>query len=293
MEIQELEEAIRKDDFAIGDSFWLGNWEFEVVSRKGENLLCEEKAVFKWELMQDDFIQVIKDSHPEIKEPEEFFSKHRDELIYYFEKGFDALICECGIKYESVIRDALEEVIGKDSETAGEKNELFPNCRLQDFEASEEEKQHILAEDGEHNRNSDPTGQDSDKFCRQAERTIKSVSRCDVLTKVRESGKLKGQPIFIYGNPDGGYFSMPRRPGKYGQRLPAYVRDYQLANTAMSCRRGKRKLPGVYRGFWKKGNKPQHINPKLKILEPYGRQTTGNFYGHKLALYKSLESYLS
>jgi len=34
MEIQEFEEAIRKDDFAVGDSFWLGDWEFEVVSRR-------------------------------------------------------------------------------------------------------------------------------------------------------------------------------------------------------------------------------------------------------------------
>jgi len=173
------------------------------------------------------------------------------------------------------------------------KNELFPNCRLQYFEASEEEKQQLLTEDAEHDRKSDPTGQDSDKFCRQAERTIKSVSCCDVLTEVRESGKLKGQPIFIYGNPDGGYYSVPEKTGKYGRRLPANARGYQLVNTAMSCRRGKRKFSGVYRRFWKKGNKPQYLSPKLKTFEPYRKRNSGNSYGHRSVLYKSLESYLS
>ena len=30
MELEEFEQAIRKDDFAMGDSFWIGDWE-EVV----------------------------------------------------------------------------------------------------------------------------------------------------------------------------------------------------------------------------------------------------------------------
>jgi len=125
MEIREFEEAIRKDDFAVGDSFWLDDWEFEVVNRRQQDgLFCRDAAAFKWELTKWDFLQVIKDNHPEIREPEEFFNRHRDDLINYFSRGFDALICECGINYESVIRDALEEVIGKDSETAGEKNEI-------------------------------------------------------------------------------------------------------------------------------------------------------------------------
>lgn len=291
MEIQEFEEAIRKDDFAIGDSFWLGNWEFEVVNRRGENLLCEEKAVFKWELTQDDFIQVIKDSHPEIEEPEEFFSKHRDELIYSFEKGFDALICECGIKYESVIRDALEEVIGKNSETAGEKNELVPSCRLQDFEASEEEKQHILAEDREHDKDGEPTEHNTEQCCRREDCTMDSEGCCDVLTKAKEYGKC--QPIFIYRASAGGHSFVAERTGKYKKKiLPVYVRDYQLVNKVMSYPRCKRKLPDIYRRVWKESDKPRYIIPKLKILEPYRKQTAGISYGHRLALYKSLEAYL-
>jgi hypothetical protein len=124
MELEEFEEAIKKDDFAIGESFWLGDWEFEVVNRRGEDLLGEEKAVFKWELAREDFIQVIKDSHPEIKNPEGFFDRYEDEIVHYFGKGFDALLCECGINYESVIRDALEEVIRQNRETGSEENEI-------------------------------------------------------------------------------------------------------------------------------------------------------------------------
>lgn len=114
MELEEFEDAIRKDDFAIGDSFWLGDWEFQVVSRRGNNSLCEERAVFKWELFKEDFIQVIKDSHPEIKDADELFKRHADDIVYYFGKGFDALLYECGINYESVMRDALEEVLEND-----------------------------------------------------------------------------------------------------------------------------------------------------------------------------------
>jgi len=174
------------------------------------------------------------------------------------------------------------------------KNELFPNCRLQDFEASEKEKQNILAEDAKHNRNSNPTGQDSDRFCRQEERTIKSVSRCDVLTEVRESGKLKGQPIFIYRASTGGHPFIAKAAGEYKKKiLPVYVRDYQLANKEMSYWRGKRKLPDIYRRFWKESDKLRYIIPKLKVLEPYRKQTAGNPSGYRLALYKSLEAYLS
>lgn len=119
MKIEEFEQALEQDDFAVGDSFWLGDWEFQVVSnRNGTSLVCGNDIVFKWELGKDDFIQVIKDSHPEIKDVEGFFKMHKNEIVYYFGKGLNYLLRECGINYESVIRDALEEVMG------GDKNEI-------------------------------------------------------------------------------------------------------------------------------------------------------------------------
>jgi hypothetical protein len=44
MELEQFEEAVRKDDFAVGDSFWLGNWEFEVVNRRSVGERTEEKT---------------------------------------------------------------------------------------------------------------------------------------------------------------------------------------------------------------------------------------------------------
>ena len=112
MDIQEFEEAIRKDDFAIGDSFWLGDWEFEAVSRKGQQACFDSgEAAFKWELTKEEFIQAIRDNHPEIINPEKFFREHEDQIIHYFANGFDALVGECGATYGTVINDAIDEVI--------------------------------------------------------------------------------------------------------------------------------------------------------------------------------------
>lgn len=112
MEIQEFEEAIRKDDFAIGDSFWLGDWEFEVVNKRQQDVLsCRDEAIFKWQLTTDDFVAAIRDNHPEIKNPEEFFSRQRDEILHHFSKGFDVLVGGCGATYGSLINDAIGEVI--------------------------------------------------------------------------------------------------------------------------------------------------------------------------------------
>lgn len=114
MKIQEFEQALKKDDFAIGDSFWLGNWEFEVVSRrKGDRLLDRNEAIFKWELTADDFVQAIRDNHPEIQDPEEFFSQHQDEIIERFKKGFDVLVGGCGATYGTIMNDAIDEVISQ------------------------------------------------------------------------------------------------------------------------------------------------------------------------------------
>lgn|GEM_PF-2305812 len=47
MKIQEFEQALDEDDFAIGDSFWLGDWEFQVVNyRIRGNSLYDNEVVF-------------------------------------------------------------------------------------------------------------------------------------------------------------------------------------------------------------------------------------------------------
>lgn len=109
MLFEEFEKSLKEDDFAVGDSFWINNWEFEVVNKMGKSFIKDE-PVFKWELTKNEFIQVIKDNYPKIKNPEKFFSKHEDDIVEYFEKGFDVLISDCGATYGSVMNDAVDEV---------------------------------------------------------------------------------------------------------------------------------------------------------------------------------------
>jgi len=112
MEIEQFEEAIRKDDFAVGDSFWLGGWEFEVVNRRlVDGQLFSDKSVFKWELSKEDFIGPIRESHPEIEDPEGFFKRNEDDILAHFVKGFDVLVGGCGATYRTLINDAVDEVI--------------------------------------------------------------------------------------------------------------------------------------------------------------------------------------
>ena len=118
MELDEFEEAVRKDDFAVGDSFWLDDWEFEVVNRSRGGTLVEDEVVFKWELTRAEFIHVIAENHPEIEDPEGFFDRHTDDIIHRFRKGFDILVGECGATYGTVMNDAIDEAVRQEPETA-------------------------------------------------------------------------------------------------------------------------------------------------------------------------------
>jgi hypothetical protein len=114
MRLQEFAEATERDDFAVGDSFWIGDWEFEVVNTKAPGkAVWGEEVVFRWELTRQEFVQVMADNHPEIKDPEGFFDKHKDEIIHRFQKGFDALVGECGATYGTVMNDAVDEAVGE------------------------------------------------------------------------------------------------------------------------------------------------------------------------------------
>ena len=112
MQIQQFEEAIKKNGFVIGDSFWIDDSEFEVVGKRPRGVSPhEDETVFKWELAKEEFIQIVEDNHPEIENPEESYDKHADEVIHCFEKGLDVLVGECGATYGTVMNDAVDEVI--------------------------------------------------------------------------------------------------------------------------------------------------------------------------------------
>jgi len=111
MELEQFEEAVRKDDFAVGDSFWLGDWEFEVVNRRNWGKPAEEEVVFRWELTRQEFVRVIAGNHPEIHDPKTFFERQRDDIMHRFRRGFDALVAECGATYETVMNDAIAAAV--------------------------------------------------------------------------------------------------------------------------------------------------------------------------------------
>jgi hypothetical protein len=110
----------------------------------------------------------------------------------------------------------------------------------------------------------------------------------------QEPADGKRRPIFIYGAYSGGHCPAAERTEGHTRKFsPVYARNYQPANKAAYYWHNKRKLPGIYRRPWSESDKPRYIIPKLKVLEPYSRQTVGISYGHKLALYKSLDAYFS
>ena len=116
MKLEEFEAALRDDDFCIGDSFWLGDWEFEVVNRKRDGRYAADEVVFKWELTRREFIQVIAENYPEIDDSEGFFDRYKDDIVYRLERGFAFLIGGCGATYGSVMNEAIDEAVQKELE---------------------------------------------------------------------------------------------------------------------------------------------------------------------------------
>jgi hypothetical protein len=124
MQLKESEKAIRADDFSIGDSFWIGDFEFEVVNRKNQAFENrEDEVVFRWELTRGEFVQMMKHNFPQVKNPGKFVGDFEADIVRYFEKGFDALVGECGATYETIMKDAMEEVLRQDRAiVAGDEN---------------------------------------------------------------------------------------------------------------------------------------------------------------------------
>ena len=68
--------ALKEDDFGIGDSFCLGNWEFEVVGIRGPNrVVADDDAIFRQVATKRQFVERIADSYPA-----RLSSGHRDSM---------------------------------------------------------------------------------------------------------------------------------------------------------------------------------------------------------------------
>lgn len=64
------------------------------------------KIVFKWELLEDEFKQVLIDSDRNIKDVDKWWRRHKDKVLHYFQKGFEILV----ENYGEVINQSIDEV---------------------------------------------------------------------------------------------------------------------------------------------------------------------------------------
>lgn len=114
MHFKEFQKALKEDDFALGDSFWLGNFEFEVINRRGAKPgYNENDAVLSLDFLRCGFIDVIKKEHPEIKNADGFFNKYGHKIIRCFTQGVDVFVYHGIIDYIDLIKDAVNETVGQ------------------------------------------------------------------------------------------------------------------------------------------------------------------------------------
>ena len=114
MRIEGFEQALREDEFGVGDSFWMGNWEFQVVNSRGlGKVVRSNDVVFRWELTRGDFVQMIANNCPQIKYPAVFFSRHRREIMFRLRKGLGGLVSEYGSASRTVMNAVIEEMLGE------------------------------------------------------------------------------------------------------------------------------------------------------------------------------------
>lgn len=71
-----------------------------------------DKVVFKWELLEDEFKQVLIDSDRDIKDINKWWEDNKENILHYFKKGFDVLVEDYGV----VINNAIDEVWNTDEE---------------------------------------------------------------------------------------------------------------------------------------------------------------------------------
>jgi hypothetical protein len=75
MKMEKFLRALREDDFGIGDSFRLGNFEFEVVGKRGPNrVVDDDEPIFRQVATGRSFASRIGDNHPGIRFAGGFFN---------------------------------------------------------------------------------------------------------------------------------------------------------------------------------------------------------------------------
>jgi len=178
--------------------------------------------------------------------------------------------------------------------------ELFPNCRLQDFEASEEEKKKILGrQDYTENRNSKPTVQDNNDLSTQEEQIEAGIEYWDMPTLGRKTVKAGYQLISdLWRNSSVLYQPGKKKTSNYKQQhrqqlLPGYAKHYQFPKQLKSYSYGSIMLPSLHKSFGKLVKNTRNLSPFAKMPQLYQRQIGSKSFELGADSYKSLESYLT
>jgi hypothetical protein len=169
--------------------------------------------------------------------------------------------------------------------------ELFPNCQLKDFEASEKEKQHILGErDADEDRNSMPTEEDE-----------VGIEYWDLITPKPKRKPVKaGHQLIsdLWRNSSVLYQPGKTKTSNYKQQnkqqlLPGYAKHYQLPKRLKSYSYGSIKLPSLHKSFGELAKNTRNLSPFAKMPLLYQRQIGSKSFESGAGSYKSLESYLT
>ena len=63
MKMERFLKALKEDDFGMGDSFHLGNFEFEVIGIRGPNRVDEDGPIFRQVRPRRSFAMRVEDQH--------------------------------------------------------------------------------------------------------------------------------------------------------------------------------------------------------------------------------------
>ena len=172
-------------------------------------------------------------------------------------------------------------------EFSGLWGELFPNCRLQDFEASEGEKKKIIGR------------QDNNDLRRREMQTEAGIEYWDMIKPRGKTVKAGYQLISdLWKNGRVVYLPGKKKSINYKyqnkqQLLPKYTSHYQFPKQLKSYSYDNTKLPFLHKSFGKLAKSTRNLSPVVKIPQLYQRQTGSKFFELGTGSYKSLESYLT
>lgn len=188
----------------------------------------------------------------------------------------------------------LDKIVKEVNELVSLWKELFPECRLQDFEASGEKK--ILSRrDPAENGNSETTIQ-------QEMQSGAGIEYWDMIMPRRKTVKAEHQLISgLWRNRSVLYQPGKKKTSNYKQKkrqqlLPGYTRNYQVYHVPKQLKSysyGRIELPSLYKSFGEPAKNTRNLSPFTKMPQLYQRQIGSKSFELGTGSYKSLESYLN